>query len=106
MTTESSTLGQLQSLVRLYDGGFQNPVIERAVNKLVALEVAQTRAELQRLEARLHAYEQRYAMTSAEFYQRFCSGELGDAMDYVEWSVFWDMYQATLRRMEALTRPE
>jgi len=52
------------------------------------------------------AYEQRYAMTSAEFYQRFCSGELGDAMDYVEWSVFWDMYQATLRRMEALTRPE
>jgi 3-methyladenine DNA glycosylase AlkD len=43
-------------------------------------------------------------MTSAEFYQRFRSGELGDDMDFVEWSVFWDMRQATKRRLNELTK--
>jgi len=49
-------------------------------------------------EARLTSYEQRYGMTSWEFYQRFRAGELGDDMDFVEWSVFWDMHQAVEKR--------
>ena len=104
MTRETGTVGQLQSLIRLYHGGYQSPVVDQAVKKLVALEVEQTRAELQRLEARLLAYEQQYDMTSAEFYRRFRSGELGDDMDFVEWSVFWDMCQAALSRLDELTK--
>jgi hypothetical protein len=34
-------------------------------------------------------------MTSDEFYRRFREGTLGDSMDFVEWSIFWEMYQAT-----------
>ncbi len=40
--------------------------------------------------------------TSSEFYRRFRAGELGDEMDFVEWSVFYEMYQAILQRLEAL----
>lgn len=41
-------------------------------------------------------------MTSEEFYRRFRVGELGDAMDFVEWSVFYEMSQAILQRLEVL----
>jgi len=104
MTIETGTVGKLQSLIRIYHEGYRSPVIDRAVGKLIVLEVEQTRAELQRLEARLLAYEQQYDVASDEFYRRFRSGELGDDMDFVEWSVFWDMHQATLRRLDELTK--
>lgn len=103
MSIDTGTVGKLQSLIRLYRDGYRSPVIDQAVRKLVALEVEQTQAELQRLDSRLLAYEQQYTMTSDEFYQRFRSGELGDDMDYVEWSVFWDMRQATRKRLDELT---
>ena len=58
-------------------------------------EVGQSDGDLRRLAARLSAYEQQYGMTSSEAYRRFCAGELGDDMDFVEWGIFWEMYQAT-----------
>jgi len=72
------------------------------VEKLISLEVARSHSELTQLRERLEAYESQYGMTSDNFYRRFRSGELGDAMDYVEWSVFWDMYQSAQRRLEEL----
>ena len=104
MTIETGTVGKLQSLIRLYREGYRSPVIDQAVRKLVALEVEQTQTELQRLETRLLAYEQQYDIPSDEFYRRFRSGELGDDMDFVEWSVFWDMHEAALRRLDELTK--
>jgi hypothetical protein len=62
---------------------------------VVSVEVG----ELNRLAARLSTYEQRYGMASDEFYRRFRSGELGDAFDFVEWSIFLEMYQAAEKRL-------
>ena len=59
-------------------------------------------AERRDLEARLSAYEGQFNMSSDEFYRRFRAGELGDEMDFVEWSVFCEMYQAVLQRLEVL----
>ena len=58
-------------------------------------ERSQRDSELRRLAARLSAYEQTYNMTSDEFYRRFRAGKRGDDMDFVEWSIFWEMCQAT-----------
>ena len=55
-----------------------------------------------RLEARLSAYEGQFNMSSDDFYRRFRAGELGDEMDFVEWSVFYEMYQAILKRLDVL----
>lgn len=104
MGQETGTVGRLQSLIRLYDEGYRSIVVDRAVNKLVALEVEQTRAELQRLRARLQACEELHGMRSEVFYRRFRSGELGDEADFVEWSAFWDMYQAAMRRLDELVK--
>ena len=104
MRQETGTIDKLQSLIRLYDEGYRSAVVDRAVNKLVALEVEQTKGELERLRARLQTYEQSYNMRSEVFYRRFRAGELGDDMDFVEWSSFWDMYQAAERRLDELTK--
>ena len=98
MTVQVSTVGRLQSLLDLYRSGYRSPVVDQTVGKLIALEIAECRAELPCLAARLSAYEQQYHMTSDEFYRRFRNGELGDDMDLVEWSIFWDMHQATEKR--------
>jgi hypothetical protein len=40
------------------------------------------------LRERLQAFETRYQLSSEDFYRRFHAGEMVDAMDVVEWSVF------------------
>jgi len=104
MTIQTQTVGRLQSLLELYLGGYQSRVVDQTVSKLISLEISQCRAELQRLAPRLTAYEQQYGMTSGDFYQRFRNGELGDDMDFVEWSVFWDMHMATQKRLDSLLK--
>lgn len=96
------TLDKLQSLEQLYRQGFQSEVIDRAVDKLLATETEQALAEKRDLEARLSAYEGQFNLSSEEFYRRFRAGELGDEVDFVEWSVFYEMYRAILERLEAL----
>jgi hypothetical protein len=45
------------------------------------------------LENRLQAFEGQYQMRSEDFYRRFRAGELGDSMDFFEWSVFYEMWK-------------
>ncbi len=45
------------------------------------------------LENRLKTFEHQYNMSSDNFYQRFRAGELGDGMDFFEWSVFYEMWK-------------
>ena len=40
----------------------------------------------------LTVFEQKYGMASAEFFQRFETGELGDAMDYFRWIGRYEAY--------------
>jgi hypothetical protein len=47
------------------------------------------------LENRLKAFESQYQMSSSNFYQQFKAGKLGDAMDFFEWSVFYEMWENT-----------
>ena len=96
------TLDKLQSLEQLYRQGFQSEVIDRAVDKLLATETEQALTERRDLEARLSAYERQFNLSSEEFYRRFRAGELGDGIDFVEWSVFYEMYRAILERLEVL----
>jgi len=96
------TLNKLQSLEQLYRQGFRSEVIDRAIDKLLATEIERAHAERRDLDARLANYEKRYHMSSEEFYRRFRDGELGDGMDFVEWSVFYEMHQAILERLRML----
>ena len=96
------TLDKLRSLEQLYRQGFRSEVIDRTLDKLLAAETERILAERRDLEARLSAYEKQFNMSSQEFYRRFRAGELGDEMDFVEWSVFYEMYQVARQRLDML----
>lgn len=102
MDTTVHTLNKLQSLEQLYRRGFRSEAIDRAIDKLLATEIERAYMERRDLDARLADYEKRYYMSSEEFYRRFRTGELGDGMDFVEWSVFYEMHQAILERLKML----
>lgn len=102
MPTQTSTLDKLHQLESLYRQGYQSDVVDRTLDKIIALENVQTRQELSEIEARLHAFEQEYQMSSAEFYQRFYGGALGDVADFFEWSAFFDMAQSLRQRLQTL----
>jgi len=96
------TLEKLQGLEQLYRQGFRSDVVDQTIDKLLALEIQRAQREQRDLESSLADYEAQYQMASEEFYTRFRTGELGDEMDFVEWSVFYEMYQALLERIEML----
>ena len=103
MAHDTSTADRLRSLIRLYDHQCgQNQVVDQVVHKLFDLEIQRAREDLDLLQTRLTAWEQRHGLSSEEFYRQFRAGMLGDAVDYVEWSSFWDMYQAAQRRLNDL----
>lgn len=102
MATEARTLERLQYLEALYRQGYRSEVVDRSLEKLVALEKEGARRELAELQERLRVFETQYQMPSETFYQRFRAGELGDTADMVEWSIFYEMWQSVRERLEGL----
>ena len=102
MATNDKTIDRLQYLETLYRQGYRSDVIDRALDKLIALERAAAQRDLADLQERLQAFETRYQMPSEAFYRCFRAGELGDAMDVVEWSIFYEMWESVRARLERL----
>jgi hypothetical protein len=102
MSTQNSTLDRLQRLEAIYRQGYQSDTVDQTVEKIIALEDAQARRELNAIKARLDTFEKEYRMSSAEFARRFYAGELGDGAEFFEWSAFYDMAQSLLERLQLL----
>ncbi len=102
MNIATGTLNKLQGLERLYRQGFHSEIIDRTIDKLLDMESHRARKEQRELEAHLAAYESQYQISSKEFYRRFRAGELGDEMDFVEWSIFYELHRVILERIEVL----
>ncbi len=102
MATSEQTLTGLQHLTTLYQQGHRSPAVDLAVEKLVALERERAQHETADLDQKLRAFEDRYHLTSDDFYRRFRAGELGDEIDPVEWSIFYEMRAAANQRLRVL----
>jgi len=66
-----------------------------------ALEKSNPVNDLLELAEELRGYEQKYGMTSEEFFSRFQRGELGDAMDFIDWAGAYDLFLDRKARVEA-----
>ncbi|MBI2875405.1 MAG: hypothetical protein HYY20_00830 [Candidatus Tectomicrobia bacterium] len=102
MTTEEKTLDRLQYLETLYRRGYRSDVVDRSLDKIIAMERAAAQHELADLQERLRTFEARYQISSKDFHQRFRAGELGDSADFLEWSVFYEMWESVQERLEIL----
>jgi hypothetical protein len=102
MATHDKTIDRLQHLEALYLQGYHSDVIDRSLDKIIALERFAARREYADLRERLQVFETRYQMSSEDFYRRFRSGDLGDAMDVVEWGIFYEMWESVRARLALL----
>lgn len=102
MDQPDSTLSKLQAIETLYRRGYQSEVIDRAMDKLIAIERHRAQEELADLDGRIREFETRYHMSSEDFQKRFQEGELGDEADFFEWSAFNDMRQSVRERLQNL----
>jgi hypothetical protein len=97
------TAERLHALAELYQQGQATELMDRTLAKLLRHEATACQAQLHQLQADLAEFEQKYQLSSTEFYQRFQAGQTGDDMDYVEWASLVQMAANLEKRLRLLT---
>ncbi len=77
-------------------------VIDQTIDKLLDREKARLLEIQATLRSQLGEFEKKYSMTTADFCVRFQRGELGDDMDFMEWSATSDMLKSTEKHLPLL----
>ncbi|MBM3179460.1 MAG: hypothetical protein FJZ86_03810 [Chloroflexi bacterium] len=73
-------------LAELYEKREIDNLTAQSLNKLVDLETSRVRMRLEEIERVTADYERQYGMKTADFFEQFEAGQLGDRMDFVEWA--------------------
>jgi hypothetical protein len=79
---------------------------DQALHKLILLHMQKYDKSLAGVQQELEPFEQQYGMSSAECYQRFMAGEMGDSADIMEWMGLYDdvlLYQERLATLRVAT---
>jgi hypothetical protein len=66
---------------------------DQALTKIIQIEIDRLKQEQQRLKTELTKFENTYQMTSEACQQKFEKGELGDAVEFFEWTSVYSIYQ-------------
>ena len=93
---------RVRTLDKLYAVGETSDIVDLALEKLFAYELRESQKQLTQLEHDLSQFEQRYNLSSDTFYARFQAGEMGDAMDFVEWASLHQMAERLKQRIGLL----
>ena len=87
----------------LYQQGQASALMDQTLDKLLAHEADISHAQLSQLKADLAEFEQRYSLSSTEFYRCYQAGQTDDRMDYVEWASLVQMHDNLQERLLLLT---
>ncbi len=98
----SSPLAALRNLEQLYKRGFSDPVTDAVLLRVASSQVARDEAVLRDLERDLRELEQKYNISSPEFFQRWQAGEMADTADFMDWNALYQMANQVRARLELL----
>ena len=102
--SSATTVAQrLRVLAQLYQQGQASELMDRTLDKLLAHEADLCREQLGELQKDLAELEERYGLSSDEFYRRYQAGQTDDQMDYVEWASLVQMRDSLQERLRVLT---
>lgn len=93
---------RVRTLEKLYAQGETSDIVDLALEKLFAYELKESQQQLDQLMRDLSHFEQQYDLSSDVFYARFQAGEMGDAMDFVEWASLRQMAERLKQRIGLL----
>jgi len=95
-------MNTLHKLEVLRDTCTDEAELDLILGKLLDATLSRHRLRLDRYERDLRDFEKRYDMESETFYQRFEAGELGDGMDFFEWSGLYELRQDIIEKIQRL----
>ncbi|WP_017652695.1 hypothetical protein [Fortiea contorta] len=102
MTTQEKILNQLQVLETLSKQGAYSDKFVLALRNILIEEINSIEQQIQEIEIDLQTFEQEYHLSSEQFYQQFKGGKLGDEINFVEWSAFYQMWCSLQERLNIL----
>ncbi len=80
----------------------QDAVLSSTINKLYLRELRKLNSQIADLQEQLHSYELHYKLKTKEFLSKYESGELGDSIDFMEWSATFEMYIKVMEKLKIL----
>lgn len=101
-TVANTKVKGVRWLAELYKNRQVDAVTAQTLNKLVDLEASRLRMQLEDMERVMADYERQYGMKSADFFTQFEAGQLGDRMDFVEWSGLFQMAASIRKQLQEL----
>ena len=107
MVTSEASLGattvqRIHAISTLYQQGMASEFMDRTLAKMLEIEAAQSRAQLEEVERDLAQLEKQYSLSSDEFGLRFLAGETDDRMDFVEWASLVQMRDGLRERLRII----
>ena len=88
----------------LHDIADDKAFLHSVLDKLLALVREQHLSRLKQYETDLKDFESRYRMSSDSFYEKFEAGEMGDSMDFFEWSGLIELHRDLSGKLRILER--
>ena len=76
--------------------------LDTSLNKLIVFQIAKYRANIEQLQLEFKSFEDRYKMSSEDFYNKFESGKLGDDADFFEWAGLYENHLLYTDRIKSL----
>jgi hypothetical protein len=74
----------------------------QAIKKLISHSLHKEQKMLEELLTRLHSFEEKCGMQSADFHKQFHSGSLGDDEDFFVWDAIFEMNERIQTRIKIL----
>jgi hypothetical protein len=106
MPSVLSKVRKLEEYIALTNASSLDRILEMTIDKLISREISRLTSQKARLKEQLTEFEGKYSLNSKEFYEKFERGELGDAMDFVEWSATYEMVENLERQLATLGEKE
>ena len=104
ISIRENTLQRLRLLETLYEGGYQDEVVDRAVEKLLTHQIQKDQAQLVELQTELVKFEEQFGMDSDQFEAKYQCGEMGDDADVFEWHTLYRMAQRLRANLQLLNQ--
>jgi hypothetical protein len=92
----------LEKMEVLKDASVDADQFGKVLDKLLEAILDQHKTRLVRYIDEMKHFELRYRMDTADFYQQFQAGVLGDNMDYFEWAGLYELREDLLQKIQKL----
>jgi len=75
---------------------------EILAQNIIAYQISELKKAIINIHVDLKRFEEKYKLSTQQFYEKFEDGSLGDEEDYIIWSGIYEMYLENNKKLEAL----